>query len=378
MNVRLRRPAAYLNWVRSNYELKHGVAKIQARPTKLTIDPTNVCQLRCPLCPTGQRVQDRSKGHAEYEMIKRLIDEVGDSLFFIDFFNWGEPLLNPHTEDLLLLASQKKIVSSMSTNLSLPLSDERLERLVTSGLNELVVAADGISTETYGQYRRQGKIDLVLDNLRRIIALKRRLGQTTPIITWQFLVFSFNEHERGRVTELATELGVDRLEFRTPFLQTDRFPVPEADRQKIAGWQSTDPLYQIQTHSASATKSHSRCGWHYMSAAVNWDGTVTPCCTTFQVADDFGTIGHTGEKSSYMDVVNNSTFQSVRNRFAGRGGPVNAICEKCPTPMIMDYNEFLNRQVVLVTLVAFINEIKRLFTSNKVAVPLRTSVHSEA
>jgi len=366
MDVRLRRPAAYLNWIRSNYELKRGVATIRAKPTKLTIDPTNVCQLRCPLCPTGQRVQDRDKGHAEFEMFKHLIDEVGDSLFFIDFFNWGEPLLNPRTEDLIRLASAKKIVSSMSTNLSLPLSDERLERLVTSGLNELIVAADGISTETYGTYRRQGKLDLVFDNMRRIIALKRRLKRTTPVVTWQFLVFAFNEHEMDRARELSVELGVDRLEFRTPFLQTDRFPVPEQDQRSIAGWRSSNPLYQIQTTGSVATKTHSRCGWHYMSSAVNWDGTVTPCCTTFEKRDDFGTVGHRGEKASYMEVVNNSTFKAVRERFAGRRGPVQAICENCPTPMIMDYNEFLNRQVILVTFVALINSIKRILMIGQV------------
>ena len=365
MDVRLRRPGAYVNWIRSNYELKRGTATIKAGPTKLTIDPTNVCQLRCPLCPTGQRVQDRDKGHASYDMIRHLIEHVGDSLFFIDFFNWGEPLLNPRTEEIICLASEKKIVSSMSTNLSLPLSDERIERLVTSGLNELIVAADGISTDTYGTYRRQGKIDLVFDNMRRIIALKKALKQTTPVITWQFLVFSFNEHERDRARELADEMGVDRLEFRAPFLQTDRFPVPEQDRQNIAGWQSTDALYQIQDAGAASTKVHKRCGWHYMSSAVNWDGTVTPCCTTFAKRDDFGTLGHQGEKASYMEVVNNSTFRSVRERFAGRRGPVHSICEKCPTPMIMDYNEFLNRQVLLVTFVALINRVRRVFSSGR-------------
>lgn len=361
MDVRLRRPSAYFNWIRSNYELERGVTTIRAKPTKLTIDPTNVCQLRCPLCPTGQRVQDRDKGHAEYEMIKRVIDEVGESVFFIDFFNWGEPLLNPRTEDLIRLASSKKIISSMSTNLSLPLSDERLERLVTSGLNELIVAADGISPETYGTYRRQGKLELVFENVRRIVALKQRLRRTTPVITWQFLVFSFNEHEMDRVRELSVELGVDRLEFRTPFLQTDRFAVPEEDKKSIAGWRSTNPLFQIQTIGSVAKKSHSRCGWHYMSSAVNWDGTVTPCCTTFAKRDDFGTLGLQGEKASYMEVVNNPTFKAVRGRFAGRRGPVESICEKCPTPMIMDYNHFLNRQVILVTFVAAINSLKRLF-----------------
>lgn len=370
MDVRLRLPSAYVNWIRSNYKLKRGVATIRANPTKLTVDPTNICQLRCRLCPTGQRAQDRDKGHAEFDMLKRVLDGVGDSVFFIDSFNWGEPLLNPPTEDLIRLASAKKIVSIMSTNLSLPLTDERLERLVTSGLNELIVAADGISSETYSTYRRQGKVEQVFDNMRRIITLKRRLRRTTPVITWQFLVFSFNEHEMGRAQELAVEPGVDRLEFRTPFLQTDRFPVPEEDPQSISGWRASNPLFQIKTAGPEpGTKLRSRCGRHYMSSALNWDGTITPGCTTFEKRDDFGTDGNRGEKASYMEVINSSMFQAARNRFAGRRGPVQAVCENCPTPMIMDYNEFLNRQVILVTCVALINLVKRFFLIGQIGRP---------
>ena len=44
---------AYANWLLSNYEIMVGASQIKARPLKLTFDATNVCQLRCPLCPTG-------------------------------------------------------------------------------------------------------------------------------------------------------------------------------------------------------------------------------------------------------------------------------------------------------------------------------------
>src|SRR5579863_1511586 len=189
MSPRIKGLRAYSNWALSNYEVLVRASRIKARPVKLTFDPTNVCQLRCPLCPTGLQVQDRDTGHAQLHMFQHLIEEVGDYLFFIDFFNWGEPLLNPRVEEFIRLASSKKIVSSMSTNLSLPLTDDRVNRIVTSGLNEMIVSLDGASSQTYATYRRQGKFDLVYGNMQRIIQEKRRLGQTFPLVTWQFLVF---------------------------------------------------------------------------------------------------------------------------------------------------------------------------------------------
>ena len=168
---------AYANWMLANYEIWAGVSRIRARPLKLTVDPTNVCQLRCPLCPTGLQVQDRATGHSQNEMFQRLIEEVGDYVFFIDFFNWGEPLLNTHVEEFIQLAHKKRIISHISTNLSLPLSDERINRIVMSGLNEIIISLDGASSDTYATYRRRGDFELVYENMRRIIEAKRRRAE---------------------------------------------------------------------------------------------------------------------------------------------------------------------------------------------------------
>jgi MoaA/NifB/PqqE/SkfB family radical SAM enzyme len=351
---------AYANWIRGNYEILRGTSRIRARPWKLTFDPTNVCQLRCPLCPTGLQVQDREIGHAQLHMFEHLLDEVGDYVFFLDFFNWGEPLLNTRLEDFVQLASSKNIVCNLSTNLSLPLTDERIHRLVTCGLNEILVSLDGASSGTYTTYRRNGKFEMVLENMRRIIQAKRGLGQTFPLVTWQFLVFRFNEHETDKAKAMAEEIGVDRLIFRAPFLDVDRYPLPESDRKEVAAWAPSEPQFRILEPGPKT-----RCGWQYMSSAINWDGSVASCCTTFKKQDDFGTIGKTGEHS-YMEVVNNEAYRSARDRFAGRiTEPVALICEQCPTPSIMDYHKYINRQVILFSLVAAVRAVRRFFRGSQ-------------
>jgi MoaA/NifB/PqqE/SkfB family radical SAM enzyme len=349
---------AYSNWLRSNFELLAGTSRIGAKPLKLTVDATNVCQLRCPLCPTGLQIHDRTNGHADLNMLRKLLDEVGDYVFFIDFFNWGEPLLNTHIEDFVALANARKVLCTISTNLSLPLSDERIERLVKSGLREIIVSLDGASQETYENYRRRGDFDLVCKNMRRIVETKRRLKQSFPLVTWQFLVFAFNEHEVAKAQQMATEMGVDRILIRPAYLDTERFPLEPSEKSTIQNWKPKDPLYQIESFMDEKPKHHSRCGWHYTSTAINWDGTVAPCCTLFEKRDDFGTLD---KNHSYMDVVNNESFRAVRERFAGkRKEAVDLVCEHCPTPSIMDYNRFLNRQIVLFTAVGIIEKLRRL------------------
>ena len=63
-----------------------------------------------------------------------------------------------------------------------------------------------------------------------------------------------------------------------------------------------------------------------------------------------------------MGVFNNAAFRSVRERYAGRRKePVNLVCEKCPTPAIMDYHQFLNRQVILYTAVSLLERVRQPF-----------------
>jgi hypothetical protein len=106
-----------------------------------------------------------------------------------------------------------------------------------------------------------------------------------------------------------------------------------------------------------------RCDWHYISTAINPDGGVSPCCTVFEKGDDFGSLEE-GTRA-YMDVVNNDRFRAIRDRFAGRRTEsTGLVCEKCPTPAIMNYGRIVNRQIALVTLVQMGNGVRRLFAGN--------------
>jgi MoaA/NifB/PqqE/SkfB family radical SAM enzyme len=357
MNTRLKGGKAYLNAARAYFEYSLGRARIEARPLKIIFDATNACQLECPLCPTGQGMIDRSKGHASLDMFRNLMKEIGDYVFFVDFYNWGEPLLNPRLDEFIKIASSYNIISTVSTNLSVRLTDERIDRILASGLNELTISLDGASRETQTRYRRKSDFDLICDNIRRIVAARDRRGQQNPLITWQFIVFGFNEHEIARAEAMADELGVDRIVFQPPFLQVERYPLSEEDRTEIATWTPSDPRFHLHI---DKPKIRARCGWHYTAAAFNWDGGVTPCCTSFMKDDDFGTIGKTGAES-FRKVFNNATFQAARRLFATRGKETGGgICEKCPTPTAQNYHHYIYRRIAIVTFAALAQGVFRI------------------
>jgi len=356
MGPRLKPWRAYWNWALANASMLLRTTRLHARPLKLTFDPTNICQLACPLCPTGLRIQDRKPDSAPLGAFERLMDEVGDYIFFLDLYNWGEPLLNPQLPDMIGIAARKGIVTCVSTNLSLPLPEDRLRALLTSGLSELIVSIDGASQATYGTYRRRGNWSLAVENLRRLAAARKELGQGRPLLTWRFYVFRFNEHEIDRARAMAEEIGVDRIVFGTPFLEDARFSAPEGIVDIDRGWASTIPEYNRYQpghpeYSPPGTAAvRKRCDWHYVSTAINPDGTVSPCCAVYGMQNDFGVLDGS---QSYMELVNGPRFRAIRDRFAGRrSDSTGLVCERCPTPSIMNYGSILNRQIALLTVAA--------------------------
>jgi MoaA/NifB/PqqE/SkfB family radical SAM enzyme len=248
----------------------------------------------------------------------------------------------------------------MSSNLSVPMSDTRIRRLVESGLNQLIVSLDGATPETYGTYRRLGRFDLVLQNMKRLLAIRKEMGVTLPLINWQFLVFRFNQHEIDTVRAMAQDMGVDSVTFRAPFLDEGRVPVSAEDKEKIAQWAPTlreYNRYDPDSEAHTVVPPRPRCGWHYMSTAINWDGTVAPCCTVFEKRDDFGRLSGAGQ--DYMKIVNNDAFRAVRDNFAGRTtGKTGLICDVCPTPFLMNYGSHLNRQVLLYSMTSALDALR--------------------
>lgn len=152
MNQMKRSINKYINDVQS-YIFRN--AKIIGYPTRICIDPTNYFQLFCPLCPTGNHKKNVKKGNLTYQNYLKLINEIGDYLYKITFYNWVEPLFNPELFLCVKDAANRGIRANISTNLNY-YTDAILRDLVESNLYKLTISLDGASQETYEVYRKNG------------------------------------------------------------------------------------------------------------------------------------------------------------------------------------------------------------------------------
>jgi MoaA/NifB/PqqE/SkfB family radical SAM enzyme len=222
-------PRKTLNIVAAELERRLRRTTLRSRPYFYYVDPCDACNLRCPLCATGNGSK-HVRGMLSLDEYKAIFAKIAPYAVEVGLYSWGEPLLNKAIFDMIRHTADHGIRPILSSNLSLRIPNLG-ERLVAAGTGKLIVSLDGTTAESYERYRVRGDFELVLANMREIVAARRRMGSKTPIVEWQFVVFKHNEHERAVACAMARELGVE-LRFAAPFLPPERWP---ERRRRAAG-----------------------------------------------------------------------------------------------------------------------------------------------
>jgi radical SAM protein with 4Fe4S-binding SPASM domain len=305
-------------------------------PIEMTCDATAHCNLRCPLCPTGQGRQERERGHAEVEPFARLMDEVGDYLYSLSFSNWGEPILNPRFPDLVRIAKRHGIRTLVSVNFN-AVTDARIDEIIQSGLDEMTVSLDGATQEAYARYRVGGDIARVLANVGKLLRRRRELSRTNPRVSWNFIVNRHNEGEVELARRMAREHEFDAfnvLPLRADMGREIFLSYPQRV-ENARDWLPSDAALTRYDVGARTLKAPVRtCTAPWTMAVVSWDGSVAPCCSVYDKKLDFGDAHADG----FAAVWRNPTYRKSRRTIAGRDPEedLKFVCTTCK------YNGFID------------------------------------
>jgi MoaA/NifB/PqqE/SkfB family radical SAM enzyme len=322
-------PRRLINLYRMRRHFGRGDIELKSYPVRLTVEATNVCNLRCPGCFTGLEEVGRERSFMPLELYERLLDEMGPYLFQLELYNWGESLLHKQVYDMIARARRHGISTIISTNFSLPFDAEKAERLVSSGLNVLGVSLDGASQETYEQYRVWGDIETVLRNVRLVNEAKTRLASKTPRLVWEFHVFPHNTGDIEQVKTMARELGMDI----------------EVSKGWVAGddWQADGPVArEVAAQLNGSIGPRMPCTYLWDTAVINNDGGAAACCGSFYRQDDYGRIKIEASdfgSERFRDVWNNWSYRESRRLFTERTGSKavqRLICFDCPVTVMWE------------------------------------------
>ena len=319
-------PRKFANILLAEWELRRQKTTLLCRPYYYIIDACNVCNLRCPLCPTGNTTIARKQAMLSLEQYKELFDKIKEYALVVSLYNHGEPLLNPDVFSIIEHTHRNRVGTNISSNFNWPQPVE-INDFIRSGLDYVTVSLDGVTQDSYQQYRVRGDIGEVFDNLKRLLSAKKTLRSKTPFVEWQFIVFKHNEHEVEEARKLASELGVDLLRFISP-------GVPPEDMHNLElqeKWMPRNPLYWERNPKLVEERGYvfdQPCFYLYRSMFIYPGGGVTPCCFAHDERQDFGNLYN----NSVMEIWNNNAYRSARMLFS-RSLPteerIETICDKC-------------------------------------------------
>ncbi|MFH1692425.1 MAG: radical SAM protein [Candidatus Omnitrophota bacterium] len=302
----------------------------------MIIDTGNVCNLKCPLCPTGAGRPTRQKGFLGYDHFKKTIDEAREYLYSVDLYNWGEPFLNQDIFRMIRYLKASNIKVILNSNLN-TLKDEEIISVVESGLDELKVSIDGASPQTYSQYRVNGDFNVVMANLKKLIEARRIHHARCPHIIWQFLIMKHNEHEIQQAKLLAKQIGVDEIEFRPmrTYMGIENLMNDAAKIKAVADWLPVNEQYSRYDYKKLQRKNAgSSCFFLKTTMIINADGSASPCCGVYDEKWDFGNVF----KDGVMGVWNNKRYQQARKAVSEKdSSDKTLICSYCIENGFIEY-----------------------------------------
>lgn len=289
------------------------------KPYSLSIEPTTACNLGCPECPSGLKQFTRPTGKLNLDLHDKMLKELAGTVFYINYYFQGEPFLHPEFLELIKAAKRRRIYTATSTNAHF-IDKNKAKEIVESGLDRLIISVDGLTQETYEQYRVHGKLEKVISGTKHLVAAKREFRSKTPHLILQFLAVKPNEHEIPMLDNFAKELGVNEVRIKTAQLydyEQGNALMPE--NESYARYKKLpDGSYRLKY------KTGNHCWRMWSSTVFTWDGRIVPCCFDKDAQHVLGSI----EENSFEEVWNNQKYKAFRQAVLSNRNQID-ICKNC-------------------------------------------------
>lgn len=301
------------------YENKEIVLK--SDPTVYIIGVTNKCQLKCPLCITGLRKQDKTPRHMDWNLFVEIVEKIKDKAELVQLYKWGESLLHPRIIDILEYCNRYDLNTEISSNLSLENIDDKLEAMVKHRLKHLIVSFDGVNQENYSRYRQGGNIDWVIQNIKKIQEFKQKYKSKFPKISLQFLRNKYTKAQIKTLEENYKQWGADDYyvcDMTTIF--------KDRDIESAKKWLDDEDIERRKYLDIDVGMHGKYCYFLYTTMIIEQDGSIPPCCFSTNKEDDYSKWDNS---KTINEMFNSEKFIKARELFKTKKIDSKLTCNDC-------------------------------------------------
>lgn len=142
------------------------------------------------------------------------------------------------------------------------------------------------------------------------------------------MVMRHNEHELIQARELADRLEVEQ--FMQGPMHVDMGKLLDEDISPLIAkdfsWLPKNESLSRYDYEKKRPKRKIDCDWPWKGVAINWDGSVSPCCAVYGQKDDFGNIF----EQKFQAIWNSNQYRASRLWLGKRSLPEHrTVCYRC-------------------------------------------------
>ncbi len=312
---------------------------------KVYFEVTNFCNFRCDFCPTS--ASRRKAQHMDFALFTKGIDDIARSgvAETVGFHVLGEPLLYPRLFDALDYAKGKGLRTEVNTNGSL-LTEERVKRLVETGLDSLCVSVQVIDEKAHACRGTSLSFEKYYQGILEAVRLVKNSGCDTDVVlcamdTSTKRYFDIDQPMRMNGSHGAFKQEVSRLILDT-YSAIDRTALHHEAAASLARLSLSRPRFiRIDEHivvyaqpfadwgnAFTYRKVHPTklgfCGYALSNVGVLSNGEVTICCADYDGKTSLGNLN----ANSLDALLSSQKARTIREGFQ-RMKIVHPYCQRC-------------------------------------------------
>lgn len=278
-------------------------------PKYFTIETCNNCNAHCIMCPKGQKGTD-SLQVMDDEVFERIVDNLVPYAGWIEMVclnSDGEPLLDRKLPDRIKSLKDIGIKHvNISTNGQL-LTEEKIYKLLESGLDDIRVSIDGFTKESFEKIRCGLNYEIVVENTKNLIRIRNDISKKMSVRI-RMVEQEANKNERDEWMMYWSSLidrNIDKVQVMPMHTWSGKV-MSEAD---------TNVKYYADKPCVSV----------FSSFTINYDGNVQLCDSDIEQEMLMGSV----KNQTIEEIWQSEKFEEIRTWHANNQRNRVNICRGC-------------------------------------------------
>lgn len=317
-----------------------------AYPSAVGIDVSDACNIACTVCSREIAWDKRHHAFLKLPDFIHIYDQIKP--VYLSLSGYGETLLNKEIAAMVrhatLAGSRVNIVSNGTL-----LNAERAQALLDAGLAKLKISIDGADPEVYAKHRVGADLEVVFQNIERLVTMRDARHLIAPHIELQFVLFRENIDQLSKLIRLCHQRfqGIEpNILVMFTYGQQAGFverALPDGDVEALAelhrarllaqnyGFRRCVGSIDAAIKQLSEDLSSAPCYVPWYSCLISTDGEVYPCCYHSIRGTSVGNVRQT----PFVEIWNGARMQTFRRQLQQKrcADKVCASCRYEDTPM---------------------------------------------